>query len=360
MVIRNFKHTIIFIFLLVSTGSYCVAQGLPDTKSLPSTANKPIEVGMGLYLIHIVKIDQPNQILSGLFELTMQWKDEGLSFQSSSGNPKVYSGQEADNVLATMWYPDPEIVNQTSKPSIQKNNLAILPDGSVTYRYIFSADILTEFDYTRFPFDDQELRLEIQSFTYNSDELVFIASEQYTGISKLFRSDEWIAYPITVFTGLKRAFGFETQDRAYILYEMKLERRSAFYILRIIIPFCFFILMATCVFWINSSFVSSRTSIVVAFALTSVAFNFLVLNYLPSVPYKTLLNAIITSGYFMCGVMIIAVITFELFKINGCERIWRLGNQISRFVFPVFMIGVWLLIYYIFMSKELQIVYLIK
>jgi Neurotransmitter-gated ion-channel ligand binding domain len=288
---RHFQSITVFTLLLYSMVTYCAAQSLPDTKSPPSTKEQPFEVNMGLYLIHIVKIDQPNQILSGLFEITMQWKDDRLSFQSKDDTPKIYSGAEADKILATMWYPDPEIVNKANKPSIQENNLTIFPDGSIIYRYIFSADILTEFDYTRFPFDDQKLRIEIQSFTYNSDQLVYKSSEQYTGISKLFRSDEWIAYPITIFTGFKRAFGYETQDRAYILYEIKLERRFEFYILRIILPFCFFILMSNCVFWIQQTSIDRRVSIVVVFALTSVAFNFLVLNYLPSVPYKTMLNS---------------------------------------------------------------------
>ncbi|MGB2693520.1 MAG: hypothetical protein WBC96_13600 [Thermodesulfobacteriota bacterium] len=341
-------------------GTYSYAQGLPDTKTPPSSVEQPFEVNTGLYLMHIIKIDQPNQILSGLFEITMLWEDDRLAFQSNDGAPKSYSGAEADKVLATMWYPDPEIVNQASKPSVQKNNLTIFPDGSVKYRYIFSVDILTEFDYTRFPFDDQELRMELQSFTYNSDQLVFIASEQYMGIGSLFRSDDWIAFPMSVYTGVKRAFGYETQDRAYILYEMKLERRSQFYILQIIIPFCFFILMATSVFWIYWVSVDRRVAVTATFMLTSVAFNFLVLNYLPSVPYMTMLNTIITAGYFMGGAIIVAVIAFELFKETGRERVWVLGNRIARFAAPIVMIAVWILIYSIFMNKDLQIVNLIR
>ncbi len=349
----------LFILLLYSMGTYSAAQNLPDVIPPPSAKEQPFEVKMGLYLIHIVKIDQPNQILSGLFEITTLWKDDRLSFESQDGTPKIYSGAEADKILATMWYPDPEIVNQASKPSIQKNNLTIFPDGSIKYRYIFSADILTEFDYTRFPFDDQELRVEIQSFIYNSDQLVFLPSEQYTGISKLFRSDDWLAYPASVFAGFKRAFGFESQDRSYVLYEIKLERRTQFYILQIILPFCFFILMTTCVFWIQGTSIDRRVSVVAAFALTSVAFNFLVLKYLPSVPYETMLNIIITAGYLMSGIVIITIIILDYFKDRGNKGVWLLGNRICRLLFPAFMVSVWLLIYYIFINKELEIVYLI-
>jgi len=357
---RNIQFFAVFILLLYSIDTYCSAQGLPDTTALPKSKQQPKEVEIGLYLIHIVQIDQPNQTLTGLFEITMLWKDGSQSFQSQGGTPKSYTGADADKTLATMWSPKPDIVNQASNPSIQKNNLTIFPDGSVIYRYIFSADILTEFDYTRFPFDDQELRVEIQSFAYNSDQLIFIPSEKYTGISKLFRSDDWLAYPASVFAGIKRAFGYETQDRSYILYEIKLERRSQFYLLQIILPFTFFILMATCVFWIHWVSVDRRVAIVATFMLTSVAFNFLVLKYLPSVPYKTMLNAIITAGYFMGGLLIVAVIIFELFKESGRERVWDLGSKITRFAAPAFMIAVWLLIYCIFISKELQIVYLVK
>ena len=357
---RRFQFITLLILLVYSAGSYSAAQNLPDVVPPPSGNDQPVDVKIGLYLIHIVKIDQPNQILSGLFEITMLWKDDRLSFQSPDGSPKNYSGADADKILATIWAPDPEIVNQASKPSIQKNNLTIFPDGSVIHRYIFSADILTEFDYTRFPFDDQELRVEIQSFTYNSDQLVFTASEQYTGISKLFRSDDWLAYPASVFAGFERAFGYETQNRSYMLYEIKLERRSEFYIWQIILPFCFFILISTCVFWIHWVSIDRRVAIIATFMLTSVAYNFLVLKYLPSVPYKTMLNAIITAGYFMGGISIVAVITFELYKEMERLRAWDLGNKIARFVAPILMIAVWLLIYYIFINKELQIIYLVK
>jgi len=357
---RHVQFITLLILLFYSLGPYSAAQNLPDVVSPPSVNDQPVKVKIGLYLMHIIKIDQPNQTLSGLFEITMLWKDGRLSFQSPDNTPKNYSGADADKILATIWAPDPEIVNQASKPSIQKNNLTIFPDGSVIHRYIFSADILTEFDYTRFPFDDQELRLEIQSFTYNSDQLVFIASEQYTGISKIFRSDDWLAYPASVFAGFKSAFGYETQTRSYILYEIKLERRSQFYILQIIIPFCFFILMSTCVFWIQWVSIDRRVGIIATFMLTSVAFNFLVLKYLPSVPYKTMLNAIITAGYFLGGISIVTVIILELFKEKGRHRAWELGNIITRFVAPIFMIAVWLLVYYIFINKELQIIYLVK
>ena len=112
---RRFQFITLLILLLYSMGSYSAAQNLPDVVPPPSGNNQPVDVKIGLYLIHIVKIDQPNQTLSGLFEITMLWKDDRLSFQSLDGAPKNYSGADADKILATIWAPDPEIVNQARK-----------------------------------------------------------------------------------------------------------------------------------------------------------------------------------------------------------------------------------------------------
>ncbi len=83
---------------------------------------------------------------------------------------------------------------------------------------------------------------------------------------------------------------------------------------RILFPFCFFILLSTCVFWMQRESLDRRVSIVAAFALTAVAFNFVVSSYFPNVSYLTILDTIILSGYLMCGITIVSVISFELFK----------------------------------------------
>jgi hypothetical protein len=37
----------------------------------------------------------------------------------------------------------------------------------------------------------------------------------------------------------------------------------------------------------------------------------------------------------MCGITIVSVISFELFKHRGKQKIWNYGNVAARFVFPL-------------------------
>jgi hypothetical protein len=103
-----------------------------------------------------------------------------------------------------------------------------------------------------------------------------------------------------------------------------------------------------------------RVSIVVSFALTAVAFNFVVSGFFPNVSYLTILDAIILSGYLMCGITIISVISFELFKHHGKPEVWYYGNTAAKFMFPLLYILTWYLLYHIFMSHEDKFVYLIQ
>ena len=61
----------------------------------------------------------------------------------------------------------------------------------------------------------------------------------------------------------------------------------------------------------------------------------------------------------MCGVTIVSVISFELFKHRGKQKIWNYGNVAARFVFPLLYMLIWYSIFYTFMNSSEQIVYLI-
>lgn len=337
---------------------------LPDVTSgktpPPTQDNQPINVFLGFKVLDIISIDQPNQTLYGRFEIVTMWTDIRESFESDNGTPRIITGPDVEVMLKDMWTPDLEVTNQSGRNEIEKANIQIYPDGKVIYRTRVNIDVSTKFDFTRFPFDEQELAVEFESFSYPADQVIFRVLEHETGISKNFRNDEWLAYPLRAFAGFKRSSEAQQNDWSYVTFQMKLERRTLFYVLRIMMPYCFFILMSTCVFWMQRENLDRRVSIVVTFALTSVAFNFLVLQYIPNVPYRTMISTIIGSGYFSSGAIIIIIVTLQLFKYHGYEKVWSYGNIFCRFFFLFGLPLLWFIIYFNFMRRELQIIYLIQ
>ena len=90
------------------------------------------------------------------------------------------------------------------------------------------------------------------------------------------------------------------------------------------------------------------------------AFNFIVSGFIPNVSYLTILDAIILSGYLMCGVTAISAIGLDMLKRRGRENVCNMGNVVARVFFPTIYIVVWLVIYRVFMNLEDQIIYFVE
>jgi Neurotransmitter-gated ion-channel ligand binding domain len=326
----------------------------------PPNGEGPTTVYIGLFLLDIINLDQPRQTLRARYAFSLHWKDTREAFESEDNKPAIYIGEEVEERKNKMWWPDPQITNQLSEISVLNKRLLIRPDGDIFYSAVFVVDTATTLEFRKFPFDRQIIRIEFESFSYPKDELDYKVWSDRTGVNHNFQNDEWILHEMSSTAGIRRLWESESDDWSYASFHVPMIRRTAYYEWRILFPFCFFILLSTCVFWMQRESLDRRVSIVAAFALTAVAFNFVVSSFFPNVSYLTILDAIILSGYLMCGITIISVISLELFKHHRRERIWSYGNIIARFVFPLLYISIWYTIYYMFMNSTKQIVYLIQ
>lgn len=348
---------VIYLFLLPVTSS---ASQQHKEYNTPPDKDRPTTVYIGLFLLDIIKLDQPRQTLRARYALSLHWKDPRTAFESVDNKPDIVIGDEVEDRIKYMWWPDPQITNQLSDITVINKRLLIHPDGDIFYSAVFVVDTATTLEFRKFPFDRQTLRIEFESFSYPKDELDYKVWSERTGVNHNFQNDEWILYEMSSTAGIRRLWESETDDWSYVSFHVPTVRRTAYYLWRILFPFCFFILLSTCVFWMQRESLDRRVSIVAAFALTAVAFNFVVSSFFPNVSYLTILDAIILSGYLMCGITIISVISFELFKHHKKEKVWNYGNVTARFVFPLLYVLIWYSIYYVFMSSTEQTVYLIQ
>jgi neurotransmitter-gated ion-channel len=326
----------------------------------PPDKDRPTTVYIGLYLLDIITLDQPKQMLRARYALSLHWKDPRTAFESTDNKPDIVIGDEVDERIKYMWWPDPQIVNQLSGITEINRRLLVHPDGDIYYSSVFVVDTATTLEFRKFPFDSQTIRIEFESFSFPKDELDYKVWGERTGVNVNIQNDEWILHDMSSTAGIRRLWESEDSDWSYVSFRLPIHRRTAYYVWRIIFPFCFFILISTCVYWMKRESLDRRVSIVVSFALTAVAFNFVVSGFFPNVSYLTILDAIILSGYLMCGITIISVISFELFKHHGKPEVWYYGNTAAKFMFPLLYILTWYLLYHIFMSHEDKFVYLIQ
>ena len=68
--------------------------------------------------------------------------------------------------LDDIWNPDVEVINQHTPRSIANWVITIDDEGTVVYEERFTAELSSDFDLRRFPFDSQRVRMVVESFRY--------------------------------------------------------------------------------------------------------------------------------------------------------------------------------------------------
>ena len=78
---------------------------------------------------------------------------------------------------------------------------------------------------------------------------------------------------------------------------LKLERKPSFFLMNVAVPNFLLSLFAVTVFFLDTSDVSSRLSVLITLMLTSVAYKFVIAGFLPRIPYNTLLDKYLLASF---------------------------------------------------------------
>ena len=98
---------------------------------------------------------------------------------------------------------------------------------------------------------------------------------------------------------------------------LDIERKSGYYIFKIIIPI--FLILAVCwsSIWINPREIESRLTITIVCLLSLIAYNFVIDSELPKLEYLTIMDYIILISYVYATIPnFLSIISFNLYKKN--------------------------------------------
>ena len=119
--------------LVMSRGS---ATGSAQVRLLgPPETERPVPVGVGFYLTDIVEVDDERKTVQFEGVLTLRWHDERQRFDpvEEGTSEKVYQGNYQFSEMATGWWPQMVLRNESGLYERQGVVLRILPDGNRTY-----------------------------------------------------------------------------------------------------------------------------------------------------------------------------------------------------------------------------------
>jgi hypothetical protein len=344
---RGIVSSLLFWGTVLAMGTEC-----PDaTAQEPSSADpptavvppaRPTEVEVGVYLLGLSYVSDPSEAFP-TFEVEMfidlSWKDPRLAFSIEGLEKQVFQDEEAEEKLSEIWSPDPEIENEVEQRQTESVNLSILADGTIEYEERFGATLNAELDLRRFPFDEQTFDIELQSFGWDSDELVFAPNQYQTGFDPDFETPEWYV------TGTEALVSINSEvrdDREFSTYTFRIHASRYFghYVLRFMLPLVFVMTLTWISFWQTTE---ARLRVGFIALLTVVASHTVLSQDLPRLHYPTFADMVLIVCYVIAASLIAESVWVQRLEAAGSAERASTIDRLVRWMLPVaavFTLGV--------------------
>ncbi|XP_041122855.1 gamma-aminobutyric acid receptor subunit pi-like [Polyodon spathula] len=224
----------------------------------PNFNEGPIEIGMSLGIASIDAISEINMDYTATIFLRQQWMDERLLFE---GNKSLSLDRR---LVELLWVPDTFIVNSRKSflhdITVENRLIRIFSNGTVFYALRITATIACNMDLTKYPMDRQMCTLQLESWGYNLQDVVFYwtqGNDSMKGLDTL----QLAQYSVeSYYTSVSQAV-YETGSYPKLVLHFALWCNILYFILERYVPATLLVALSWVSFWISQSSVPARTCI---------------------------------------------------------------------------------------------------
>ena len=291
--------------VLVAAGVLLLLVAVPGSAQVgllgPPEAERPVPVGVGFYLTDIVEVDDGRKTFEFEGVLTLSWYDERQRFDpvEEGTTEKVYQGDYQFSELATGWWPQLALRNESGHYERQGMVLRILPDGNIKYVEEMQAVAEVPMDLHLIPFDRQRFEVVFEALGFDASEVLLAANPETTGANDGISVTQWRVDSLTAEDRIYRADFASGREEAKsaVAFEIPVHRSSGFLLRIIVLPLLILVGLSWSVFWMDAESLGDRMSISFVGILTVVAFQIVVSDMLPRIPYFTILSSFLLISY---------------------------------------------------------------
>jgi hypothetical protein len=320
-----------------SRTDYGAAPSPADSKlaSAPPNPDGPTRVSAAFFVTELREIDAVRDDYAFRGYLRANWCDPRLAFDPDAAGTRerVTMGAEAEQQTARIWTPAGFPVNRVGGMDISERVLRVRHDGTVQHDLNLSLRVAADFDLRRFPFDRQTLELEVESFRWTAESLVWVPDESGMGFSRDFEIPEWriarVGSRVETATALRSPDPFSR-----FVFEIEVERESGFYVWKVMLPLVIIVALSWSIFWMTEERVAARSRITATGVLTIVAYQFVVGEDLPRIAYLTLLDKVMILSFVLLAVTVVQSLVVARYQDDDMPRALRI-DRASRWVFPI-------------------------
>ena len=323
--------------ILLSVGT--TAQEEPRFLLSPPPGDGPVVVRVGFFLSDVNRIDVEQQHFEVEGVLTLTWQDDRLAFDPKvvGVEEKVFQGNYQFSEIATGWWPQLVLANESGGYERQGLVLRNRYDGSMTYVEELNAVAEMPVELRRFPFDRERFELIFEVLGFDQDEVVLVVDSSTTGTpAKGISLSEWQLEGMHGSSGDHDPVYLDGRQEmsSAVVVALDLARHPGFMLRVVVFPMVLLVMLSWSVFWMDRESLGERMDISFIGILTVVAYQIMVSSTIPRIPYFTLMSAFIyTSFVTMCASVVVNLVVGRMDRTGRRE----LGDRIDRrcrWVFP--------------------------
>jgi len=287
-------------------------------------AGGPVPVRVTVSVLDLDSVDSMEQSFVANVYYEARWRDAHLAH----GGP----GERA-MPLSSVWHPRLQFLNEQRVIQTLPEVVEVSPDGEVVYRQRVWGPFSQPLDVENFPFDEQTFDLLLVSAGFEIDELRLIADpERPSGMAPSFSVADW---RVDEFRAVGEEYEF-APGRPVPTFHVRLraERRSAYFVLKVIVPLLLIVGMACSVFWMDPKNASIQIGVATTSMLTLIAYRFAMAGFAPPVPYLTRMDIFILGGTLAVFLILVVAVATVYLADRGRLALALTIERHCRWAFP--------------------------
>eukprot|EP00066_Takifugu_rubripes_P027643 XP_011616909.1 PREDICTED: gamma-aminobutyric acid receptor subunit rho-2 [Takifugu rubripes] len=232
-----------------------------DFTMRPAFGGPAIPVGVDVQVESLDSISEVDMDFTMTLYLRHYWKDERLSFRSSTNKSMTFDGR----LVKKIWVPDVffvhskrSFIHDTTTDNIM---LRVFPDGHVLYSLRVTVTAACNMDFSRFPLDTQTCTLELESYAYTDEDLMLYwkSGDESLSIDDRISLSQFLIQKFHTTSRLAFYSSTGWYNRLYINFTLR--RHIFFFLLQTYFPATLMVMLSWVSFWIDRRAVPARVSL---------------------------------------------------------------------------------------------------
>ncbi|CAL8276040.1 unnamed protein product [Arctogadus glacialis] len=256
------------------------------------------------------------------------WRDKRLSYSEIPLNLTL------DNRVADqLWVPDTYFLNDKKSfvhgVTVKNRMIRLHPDGTVLYGLRITTTAACMMDLRRYPLDEQNCTLEIESYGYTTDDIEFYwrgGHNAVTGVERI----ELPQFSIVDHNLISKNVVFSTGSYPRLSLSFKLKRNIGYFILQTYMPSILITILSWVSFWINYDASAARVALGITTVLTMTTINTHLRETLPKIPYVKAIDMYLMGCFVFVFLALLeyALVNYIFFG-RGPQRQKKAAEKIS-------------------------------